>query len=369
MRVLHVLSGLYAGGIEALALQLIAHSPSYLQAELLNTNSLVQEQLSAFQELRCNSRLSALHQWRTCDGPLLALRMFLLCRQRSFDALLIYPCNRPMLWLALGARIAGLKNMIVHLGNTAPADAQGKRTWHRLLLWFQRLGVLAVPCSDAIVSSLQPLPPTLRLGPVIPNGCDIYAISERASAARSRRPRDDVRRVLMVSRMDVIKDHDTLLRAFAAARQPGWQLQLVGDGPERSRLEALALQNNLEPRDVFLGIRKDIPELLGQADLFALSTTSAEGFGIVLIEAMGAGLPIIASDVPACREVLRSGELGDLLIPSNVDVWISSLKRLMTSEVNLMRLSQKTKSLVLYYDIRYLVHLWAKLLFQRSLSI
>ena len=101
----------------------------------------------------------------------------------------------------------------------------------------------------------------LRLGPVIANGCDIRNISSRAAATRAHRPAGDARRVLMVARLDPIKDQATLLRAFAVARLPGWQLQLVGEGPERLRLETLALELGLDPAAVFLGRRADIPEL------------------------------------------------------------------------------------------------------------
>ncbi|MCT0217089.1 glycosyltransferase, partial [Synechococcus sp. CS-1330] len=74
---------------------------------------------------------------------------------------------------------------------------------------------MAVPCTQAIADSLHPLPSDLKLGPVIPNGCDTRAIAERAAAARARRPSGDLRRVLMVARLDPIKDQATLLRAFA----------------------------------------------------------------------------------------------------------------------------------------------------------
>ena len=180
-----MLNGLHAAGIEALALQLIVHSPEAVQAELLNANRLAQEQAPAFAELQRSGKLAAIHQWRRCDGPGLAWRTFLLCRQRRPDALLIYPCNRPMLWLALGARLAGVRRLAVAVQNTAPADFRGLRTWHRLLLWFQRLGVIAVPCSQAIVASLESLPAGLCLGPTIANGCDVRAITQRAAAAGS----------------------------------------------------------------------------------------------------------------------------------------------------------------------------------------
>lgn len=362
MRILHVLIGLHAAGIEALALQLIAHCPRDVHSELLNADRSSQDQAAAFADLQHNGKLAAIHAWPRCDGPRLAWRSFQLCRRRRPDALLIYPCNRPMLWLALGARLAGVRRMVAAVQNTAPDDSAGRQVWQRLLLWFQRLGVLAVPCTQAIADSLQPRPPALRLGPVIANGCDVAAIAERTKAARGCRPAGDARRVLMVARLDPIKDQATLLRAFAAARAPGWQLQLVGEGPDRPRLEALASGLGLDPAQVFLGRRSDIPELLGQADLFAFSTTPAEGFGIVLIEAMAACLPIIASDVPACREVLRDGAAGELLPPGDVSTWAGCLEGLMASASQRDALAAQAHSYASHYDIRTTAERWCRLL-------
>jgi len=362
MIILHVLNGLYAAGIESLSLQLIAYTPSDVQSELLNLDIRVQDQAPAFAELQRNGRLVAIHQWPRCDGPVLAWRTFLLSRQRRPAALLIYPCNRPMLWLALGARLAGVRRLAVHLGNTAQVDPRGLRTWHQLLLWFQRLGVASVPCSQAIVDSLQPLPPMLRLGPVIANCCDVRDIAERAVAVRISRPPDDAQRVLMVGRLDAIKDQSTLLRAFAAARQPGWELQLVGEGAERPKLVSLCRELGLDPAAVLLGRRSDIPELLGQADLFAFSTTAAEGFGIALIEAMSASLPILASDVPACREVLKDGAAGELVAPGMQIAWSDRLRQLMTNALFRQALSCRAQTYSAMYESRYIASKWYKLL-------
>jgi glycosyltransferase involved in cell wall biosynthesis len=270
-----------------------------------------------------------------------------------------------LLWLALGARLAGVRRMAVAVQNTAPPDPQGRSMWHRLLTWFQRLGVQAVPCTQAIVQSLQPLPRGLRLGPVIANGCDTTAIADRAAASRSRRPPGDPLRVLMVARLDPIKDQATLIRAFAAARQPGWQLQLVGEGSERPRLVALARELGLDPAQLLLGRRADIPELLGQADLFAFSTTAAEGFGIALIEALAAGLPVIASDVPACREVLLDGAAGELIAPADEASWAERLALLMARTDARAALAERARAHAAAYDSRRCAEHWLRLLESR----
>jgi len=361
MRVLHVLPGLQAGGIEQLALQLIQHAPAGPSQLLLNTDRRQQQLRPAFEALQ--PRLP-IHDWPPADGPRLAWRTYRLCRRERPTALLLYAFQRPMLWLALGARLAGVRRLAVHLGNPAPADPARRRTWRRLLRLFAWLGVRAVPCSEAIVASFAPLPAGLALAPVIANGCDGRALAAAAATARARRPVADPCRILMVARLDPIKDQATLLRAWAplAPLHPLWQLQLVGDGSDRADLERLAVELGLDPLQLFLGRRDDIGTLLGQADLFAFSTTAAEGFGIALIEAMAAGLPLLASDVPACREVLRDGSAGLLLPGGDVAAWRQALVRLIHSPQQRQALAAAASAAAAAYDSRHCAARWFTLL-------
>ncbi|WP_338441297.1 glycosyltransferase [Synechococcus elongatus IITB4] len=360
MRVLHILNGLHAAGIEALALQLIRHAPPGVENLLLNTDRSQQAIAPAIQQLQQQGHLSSFREWSRCDGLHLAWRSFRFCCQQRPTALLIYPCNRPMLWLALGARLAGVRRSAVAVQNTAPLQPSEHRVWQRLLIWFQRLGVVAVPCTNAIASSLQPLPKGLRLGAVIPNGCDTQAISQEASISRQQRPPGDRQRIIMVARLDPIKDQATLLHAFAAIapRHPDWDLWLVGDGCDRDRLESLAQSLGLDPATIFLGRSSDIPTLLGKADLFAFSTTDAEGFGIALIEAMAAGLPIVASDVPACREVLLEGQAGLLVPPGDRFAWQQTLDRLLSNPADRQHWAQKAQAIAPTYDIQHTAQQW-----------
>jgi glycosyltransferase involved in cell wall biosynthesis len=127
--------------------------------------------------------------------------------------------------------------------------------------------------------------------------------------------------VISVGRLKYPKDPRTLLEA--AARVPGqWTLQLVGEGPDRPELEALATE-----RSQLLGERTDVPDLLARASVFALSSRS-EGLPISVLEAMAAGLPVVASDVGGLRELVEDGVNGILVPPGNAVALAAALTRL-----------------------------------------
>ncbi len=124
--------------------------------------------------------------------------------------------------------------------------------------------------------------------------------------------------VLQVARFHPVKDHETALRAFAVAvrlADPAAAplLLLAGDGERKPRIEALIAELGIVPHVRFLGVRSDIPRLMAAADVFMLSSVS-EGVSVTLLEAMGAAVPIAATDVGGNGEVVGHGESG-LLSP------------------------------------------------------
>ncbi|MBI4574773.1 MAG: glycosyltransferase [Planctomycetes bacterium] len=143
---------------------------------------------------------------------------------------------------------------------------------------------------------------------VIPNAVDLPAAR---GAPPDGGPGPPV--VLCVARMVRQKGLDTLLRAVALLpRTRPVSLWLAGEGPERPGLERLARGLGLS-RVEFLGWRADVPDLLGEADVLALPSRW-EGLPVAVLEAMAAGVPVVATAVDGTAETVVHGETG-LLVP------------------------------------------------------
>jgi glycosyltransferase involved in cell wall biosynthesis len=133
-------------------------------------------------------------------------------------------------------------------------------------------------------------------------------------------------RMLMVARFVPQKDHETLVRALANLDEP-FELQLVGDGPKESSIASLVRRLKIEDRVIFLGERPDVPQLMARSHLFVLSS-NWEGLPLVILEAMRAGLPVVASDVGGLREAVCHGETGYLFRAGDTDQLSGYLARL-----------------------------------------
>ena len=186
----------------------------------------------------------------------------------------------------------------------------------------------------------------------------IRKISEISKSARKSKSKN----IVMVARLDIIKDQATLIKAFSKLNFPNWKLKIVGQGSNLNYLRDLAKSHSLNPDEIFIGPSMNIPKLLGESEIFAFSTTESEGFGIVLIEAMAANLPIIASDVSACREVLLDGKAGLLVSPVSVRSWIKNLKKLIEDSSYRNKLTENLSDLVKVYDSKEIALKWEKLL-------
>jgi glycosyltransferase involved in cell wall biosynthesis len=121
---------------------------------------------------------------------------------------------------------------------------------------------------------------------------------------------------ISVARLSAEKDFPTLLKSVPAvvARIPDFRLKIVGDGPERGRLEQLVNELGIGGQVELLGERTDVPDLLADAGFF-VSSSLTEGISLTLLEAMAVGLPIVATAVGGNPEIVVDGETG-YLVPS-----------------------------------------------------
>ena len=174
----------------------------------------------------------------------------------------------------------------------------------------------------------------------------------------------DVFAFFYVGRLNPVKDLGTLLQAFAAlptdlaARA---RLYLVGDGPERAMLEARAAALGLPGRAIFLGARNDVSEVLMAADAFVMSSKS-EGLPMVLLEAMAAGVPCVATAVGGIPDLF--GEDRGLSVPAQD---AAALARAMASvasspELRERLVSNATQNLRRHYALDAIVDRYLELL-------
>jgi glycosyltransferase involved in cell wall biosynthesis len=135
-------------------------------------------------------------------------------------------------------------------------------------------------------------------------------------------------RLVMVARFGPQKDHRTLFSALAGLKHHPWELDLIGDGPLLAQTESLATTLGLVPRVHFLGERMDVDQILARAQV-GLLVTNWEGFPLSILEAMRAGLPVVASSVGGIAESVRDGETGYLVPHGNVEVLRDRIERLL----------------------------------------
>jgi len=136
-----------------------------------------------------------------------------------------------------------------------------------------------------------------------------------------------------VGRFDVPKNHRFLVEIFGslAARLPTARLVLVGDGPIRPQIEQLVRAKGLENHVFFLGVRADVPEIMGCLDVF-LFPSQYEGLGIVLIEAQMAGVPCVVSNVIPDEADLGIGLLYPVSLEAGSEIWVDHVIRALQND-------------------------------------
>jgi glycosyltransferase involved in cell wall biosynthesis len=204
---------------------------------------------------------------------------------------------------------------------------------------------LAYRCASAVVANSRASADQLtrervrvRKIAVVPNGLDLepYEISS---------PRTRLRKVAVVANLRRLKGHDVLVDAAVAvlARFPDARFELIGDGPERAALVARAEARGVARAFTFAGHRDDVPARLAQNDIFVLPSRS-ESFPNAVLEAMAAGLPVVASGVGGIKELIEDGRTGWLVPAGDKDALADRLMHVMADPADAARIGAAARA-------------------------
>jgi phosphatidylinositol alpha-mannosyltransferase len=173
---------------------------------------------------------------------------------------------------------------------------------------------------------------------VVPNGVDVELFGGAEPAADL----PPGRRILLVNRLDPQKGFPVAVRAFAglASDLDDVWLVVAGDGRDRDAVDLLP--GFARERVLMLGRveHADLPPLHAASDLFVSPAVGQESFGIVLVEAMAAGLPVVASDIEGYREIVRRGIEGLLVPPGDAAALAGAIRRVLGEPALARRLSE-----------------------------
>jgi glycosyltransferase involved in cell wall biosynthesis len=324
-----VLTSLVAEGCPQLALQLARHwQQQGVSVELLCLCDQPTDLRPEFEALGI-----PIHTIELGSGlaryPRLAWLSYRLCRRLGPTAMLSFPLGWHA-FIAIGARAAGVRRVCAHVGNLPPVLTGNAFRKFKLLVQLGRPFTQRLLCCSEYIraATVRDFGVAQRETRTVFNACDLERFAAVQRSAQGHHPL----RLAMVARLEGHKDQPTLIRAVALLRDQGLavELWLIGEGSQRPVLEAYIAELKLSDRVRLLGSRRDIPELLAQLDLFVFSARPDEGFGIALAEAMAAGVPIVASDVGACCEVLDGGRCGLLVEPGSPEALADGIRHVIS---------------------------------------
>jgi len=240
---------------------------------------------------------------------------------RRPDALLLTSWHS-ISWSSFGGRVTGVKKIVMRQGIVRSAPTRGIRGFavHR---WVTDVIVNAPEIRDEWIRTSHRFPAD-RVHVVL-NGIAAESIAKSDVRKRLRSELQVDENMMVIGAAGIIterKGFDLLVRAFAKANPDSAHVVIIGDGPYREKLEELSRGLNISERIHFLGAQENAAEIIAALDVFVLSSHN-EGMANVMLEAMSAGVPVIASDISGVRTAIGPADerpvAGWIFVPGDVE--------------------------------------------------
>lgn len=262
-------------------------------------------------------------------GPLLKLRSWLMRHGREYDVINTHSSTDSWL-VAMAAAVLGNTPPMVRTRHVSTAINNKLST--RWL--YRRATAHIVTTGDALRQQLHRDNgyPLERMTSVR-TGIDLARFRPMArSEMRKKLGVDDRPTLGVLATLRDWKGHQQLLEAMVILRErfPEWRLLMIGDGPERVRLEASVDALDLRSSVRLIGNQENVPEWLSALDLFTLPSYGSEGVPQGIMQAMACGLPVVATPVGAVGEAVRDGITGLMTKPRNPLALATTLATLMS---------------------------------------
>ncbi len=310
VRVLHFVTGGFSGGATQVALQIVnaARGSGTVEPLLVLRRKRRGDPARIAELQRDGVPLRVVPGWSHAASILSLVRV---CREFRPDVLVAHGFSEH-LW----GRYAGLLAKVPHLVHVEHNTRERYTRWRLAQTrWLAQRTDRIVGCSEGVREALlaMGMPPERTIA--IPNGIRLEPFADADTHPMASRTPG----IVMVSRFSKQKDHATLLRAVALLRERGLQppVLLAGGGKalHRRPLEKLASELGLQAQVRFLGVIRNVPEVL-MSHRIAVLSTHYEGMPLALVEGMAAGCAVIGSAVPGVREVIEHDADG-LLVPES----------------------------------------------------
>jgi glycosyltransferase involved in cell wall biosynthesis len=350
VRVLHFVTGGFSGGATQVAIALTQAGVESADIEPL----LVLRRKRRTDPRRIAELEQAGVPVRVVPGWSHAATIFALvqaCKEFMPDVLVAHGFSEH-LW----GRYAGLLAQVPHLVHVEHNTRERYTRWRlKQTRWLAERTDRIVGCSEGVRRVLLDMGMPADRTIAIPNGIRLEPFADADTHPVAAR----IPGIVMVARFSKQKDHATLLRAVALLHDRGLQPPVLfaggGKAMHRKPLEALAEQLGIAPQVRFLGVARNVPELLMTHRIAALST-HYEGMPLALLEGMAAGCAVLGSAVPGVREVIEDNVDGRLVPDNDAVSMADALEAMLRDDALATRLGAQARRVALERHGRALMH-------------